>query len=296
MKVNIEKLLPRICVRPPYFAPSNLQLRDGVLSAEVPVEQALASEVLPIAAGEVGRHLAVLGLCSLAIQRPDDGRYYYLARAARYERLCPGSYGEAQSMLLATVSSAMTGKRSGEAQGILTTRAGEPIAKLQVIYNILSEKIFARMFDENCREMRSGARTIDTNANRDVSEHRKNPFKTRYPLADIHFQEGKMNCTLGIVTPESCNGHFPRYPCLPVAFLMSALTESAGILFGHSIGQPGVKYWAKSGEMQADHLAFAGDEIQISAEKMGSEEFVCEAVSNRGQVVGKARMLLGKKS
>ncbi len=70
--INVEALWERIAIRPPYFALYDLNLDpSGVLSAQVPVQHRMEQEIGCISAAEVGRHLAVLGLSSIALQWED---------------------------------------------------------------------------------------------------------------------------------------------------------------------------------------------------------------------------------
>src|SRR5690606_13790459 len=75
-------LRARICVRPPYFALTDLALAGLDLHATALAESPAGLEVGPMPAAELGRHAAIVGLSLAACSQADDARRYYLARRA----------------------------------------------------------------------------------------------------------------------------------------------------------------------------------------------------------------------
>src|SRR5260370_12037832 len=79
-----------ICVPRPYFALSDLrQITPGEVSADISAETDPMGQAVSIGIGEVGRHLAILGLCGAATVNPRSGRHFYLARTAHLQWLAP---------------------------------------------------------------------------------------------------------------------------------------------------------------------------------------------------------------
>src|SRR5690606_12412244 len=78
----LRELLARICVRPPYFALTDLSLEGLELHATARAESPAYSEVGAMPAAELGRHAAIVGLTVAASRQADDDRRYYLARRA----------------------------------------------------------------------------------------------------------------------------------------------------------------------------------------------------------------------
>ena len=69
--VVTEELFQFIMTRPPYFALQNMSYdrEKNVFLAEITPEQSLGAEIGPISSSEAGRHLAIAGLCHLALNR-----------------------------------------------------------------------------------------------------------------------------------------------------------------------------------------------------------------------------------
>ena len=79
-----------IAVRPPYCALEDPVLGDGTVKATVRRSYPVKQEGGPIAAAEVGRHLAIAGAVAAATRNEKAGKHFYLARGARIERVGDG--------------------------------------------------------------------------------------------------------------------------------------------------------------------------------------------------------------
>ncbi|ETR69153.1 MAG: hypothetical protein OMM_09852 [Candidatus Magnetoglobus multicellularis str. Araruama] len=87
----MNKLTKHIKVSPPYYALKNVQLlknNTAYFSAEIPVEYPAGNECGSITAAEIGRHLAILGSCSLSQSNPIKEKHYYIANKATLNCLC----------------------------------------------------------------------------------------------------------------------------------------------------------------------------------------------------------------
>ena len=85
-RVSEEELFQLIMTRPPYFALQNMKLdkHNNIFTAEVVPEQSLGAEVGPISTSEAGRHLAISGLCHIALNK--KVKNYYLVEQALVKR------------------------------------------------------------------------------------------------------------------------------------------------------------------------------------------------------------------
>lgn len=94
------------------------------------------------------------------------------------------------------------------------------------------------------------------------------------------------------IQPEWCVGHFPFYPALPVAIVLSILSHSAGDLFLSR--HPALKgFLIRTANVTADNLAFAGESLNLETQYLatlgdgGGERFLCTATTTQGLVVGR---------
>lgn len=83
--VDITEISQRVNVEKPYFAFQQLWLDDDSLTGTFTSEQPLVYENGLITAGELGRHMAILGSCTaVALHNGPEG--YYLATKAHFTR------------------------------------------------------------------------------------------------------------------------------------------------------------------------------------------------------------------
>ena len=242
-------ILPRICVRKPYFALRNLRLNSsGSASCDIPVEQPVGSEVSPISLSESGRHMAILGLCAAASSAPDDERRYYLARRAKITWLHP-TPSEAGGRLTGSVLSEFTSKRKAAAEGTLFAD-GVPLAGFELGYDVLTVPAFERMFSHAHRPD-----ALTTTA--------RNPYRRPLEMTDVSTSTTSVTTLVKPTVPD-CVGHFPGYPTLPVAVLGGVMTETASRLIEIVTDSPGVRWIPMKTDLQAHKLVKAG--IPVTAE------------------------------
>ncbi len=272
-------LYPLICVRDPYFAFQTFDVQSDIVTSTVAAEHPMLAETGPIAAAEAGRHLAILGSCAAAMNNPTRARHYYLAREAYLERTsAPAS---AQELLTCNAEADFTDKRTAHANCSLFVR-DEKLFTLDVSYSVLSEALFTRFYGKHGSEQRKDVRDNVT------PFHRVNPYRSTNRLEILESDDSKLRASLGVITKEMCAGHFPGYPCLPVAALMHCLSNAAGALFQQRTGERG--YVVQIAEVAARELAFAGTSLQLEASYVGGhargEKFNVRAVSDAGSVIG----------
>jgi len=293
------EVMKRIEVREPYFALQNLSLdAAGHVHAEVPVEQPLGQEGLPLSAAEAARHLAILGSVAAAFANPKDEKFFYLAQKATLTRLGPAGFaGEA---LRAVACGRLTDKRTAIAQTTLGTASGNALYDLDLQYHVLAEPVFAKLFKDRQRELRNRPRERQPATPMELAQLqflRTNPFQNPLPLYGIQINSESMSASLGQVPARYCAGHFPFYPALPVAVLASCLSNMAGhLLRFRQLSKSGFAYVVTHSLLQADNMAFAGDEVTLSARHVDSEgknhRFHCEAFTALGVPVGDLQIML----
>lgn len=234
-----ERLLPRICVRPPYYALQNERIDDGRFVAEAAAELRQGPHVGPMRPGDISRHGAIAGLCALALRQTDDRRRYYLARSAEYRGgLARAPYGaplrfEAQALEL--------DKRGGRAL-VRAFHEHVEVASLVVHYAILTDNAFARLH-----------------------RHFERPNPPRegiapFPVADLRVEGDVATCDLPSLPVESCSGHFEEHPAAPVALLMDQLAQLGEALQGD-------RSFIRRGTVEASELCFAGSSLQFRMER-----------------------------
>jgi 3-hydroxymyristoyl/3-hydroxydecanoyl-(acyl carrier protein) dehydratase len=275
-------IYPLICVRDPYFAFQRFDVDSEQVTSALVAEHPLADEVGPIAAAEAGRHLAIIGSCAAAMANPTRARHYYLAREAYIERTTAPVPPDV-SRLTAHATASMPDKRTARAQCSLFAGDGK-LFSLDVNYAVLSEAIFTRFYGKYATE-----------PDNVTPLQRVNPYRSSLPL-EIFENDGKrMRGTLGVIRKELCAGHFTRFPCLPVAALMHALSRAAGALFVQRAGLP-LKYTVESAEVSAKELAFAGTRLDLEASYMGEtargEKFCVRGISDSGNEIGELIVVL----
>ena len=268
--VRTEDLLTRICVRPPYFALQGLRFEPGHLQARVSAERPQGPELGAIQGAELSRHAAIAGLSVAALSQDDDQRRYYLAQQAHFEGFpseAPyGSEVELDAELL-TLS-----KR--EARARVTARSeGQVIAVVEVLYSILTDAAFSRLF--RSRE-RPAFGPLSVNAMPDL------------PAGDTSVTGGRWTREVPEVPEAACAGHFERYPAMPVAILMGQLCQLAG----QALGGP---YVVADAEVDAHDFCWAGEAATFEVRPVSSAGprvvFECQA-SASGRPVGRMTLTL----
>ena len=265
--IDLNNLLERICVRPPYFALRDLHFDGATLCAKAKPELPVGAELLPMSAAEIGRHAAIAGLSCAALHQKDDERRYYLAQEAEYTGYALEAAGEP------SFRATLTGldKRAARA-GVEVDVGGVRVAHVEVRYTVLTDAAFTRLFKTQ------EGRTVTTPGYVGTVEGR------------LVAEPDALSLRLSEVPLEICAGHFERHPAVPVAVLMSQLSHLAGSFLG------GAPYHVVKASIKADNLCWAGADLSFEV-KRGERAhtlhaFDCRAVSG-GAV--KARMDLALK-
>jgi 3-hydroxymyristoyl/3-hydroxydecanoyl-(acyl carrier protein) dehydratase len=275
-------LYPLICVRDPYFAFQTFAVQSQKVMTTVAPEHPLGDEVGPIAAAEAGRHLAILGSCAAAMENPTRARHYYLAREAYIERTTSAVPANV-AVLGGHATASFSDKRNAHAQCVLLAQDTQ-LFSLDVSYSVLSEALFTRFYGKHASESDNVTPLLKVN-----------PYRSSIPLEILESDDHHLRASLGVITKELCAGHFPRFPCLPVAALMHSLSRAAGALFVQRAGMQ-LGYSVESAEVSARELAFAGTSLQLEATYVGEhargEKFSVRATSDAGNVIGELIVVL----
>lgn len=258
-----QEVREKICVRPPYFKLTDLAPfgHDGV-QAYVLFESPPGLERNERASAEVARHLAILGSCALARNNPRAGRHYYLATEGILTRHRT-SYRRALEPM--TVRAKPDGNQWAEIE--LMTPEGELDSTVRCRYQVLSERLFARLF--------KGHRAIGDSSPASSLSPYATPIATRLVRADAT----SATSLLQKVTPPMCLGHFEEYPAMPVAILMDVLHRLA---CEHASTNVHPRLRLSSAKMNAERLAFAGESVEFSVVLLEQD---CRFVRYRGEAI-----------
>lgn len=271
--------IPRLIdVTAPYFSLQNLVIINDTIRAEIPIEHPMGSEQGVIAAAEVGRHLAILGSCALAYTNPVKKKHFYIASDAALKNLQKDIL-DATMPLVAEATTISLAKRKGSAIAKIVDSNDRPLYELQTNYHIMKPILFGKLYQS--RE------NIDS-----VEAALTNPYLDSFPLSNVTYREKTLSAVLGPIKPHTCAGHFNGYPCIPVAILMHALSNAAGLLLGHALDRPKIPYSVLSADVIADQFAFAGESvfIEIQQEESNSDSdtfaFRCSAFDDESNRFG----------
>jgi hypothetical protein len=243
LSLETTEVLRRICVRPPYFALCELALETTpsgqVLTANVSAENTPNMEIGPIQGAELSRHAAIAGLCAAASAQADSDRRYYLARQAWYE----GFENRAPYGTPIQIRAEVLEMDKRQARALVTATAlGEPVCRLEVVYTILGESAFERLFR---------SRRLETP-----------DFETfgQVPLGAVERDGDAWIRRVEAVTLESCAGHFQNYPAMPVAVLMHQLKNLAGHAMTGGTGH----FRVVRATVEAADFCWAGEPVTFS--------------------------------
>jgi hypothetical protein len=152
--LNSDDLLKKICVSRPYFALNDLVcINNETVRASFILENTAFQESFSISSGEAGRHLAILGSCSLAMINPEPQKYYYLAVHAiggnsnvaepvhrDNNRVGKKFYVEAKAIVLDLK------KKSGKSEAKIFNLEGLEVSSLVITYKVFRCDLFRRLF------------------------------------------------------------------------------------------------------------------------------------------------------
>lgn len=267
----MSEIFELISVRPPYCALEDPVLGDGTVTARVRRTYPMKQECGPIAAAEVGRHLAIAGAVAAATRNAKTGKHFYLARGARIERVADGVAGadNASGFQIGASSDGVEQRRAIASAVLRQEQSGRwvDLYRIEVEYDVISPAIYARMA--------RGLPEIDMSVLRE-----EDVFSL--PLTPVLDQYGAARAEL-TVKPEFCFGHFPEYPSFPVAKMMHLLSNLAGEHLALRSGVPGLRYAVERAGVSAERLPFAGSVVTLRSAHVGEEpdgthHFKCAAL------------------
>lgn len=257
-----DAIFAGISVRPPYYALKDVcRFPGGGLTARISRGQALGHEARPIGSAEVGRHLAILGSCASADVNPSPGRHYFLARRARFRRLAPLDTGPGDGFI-GVAHADLQGRSWSVARCALRSEEGVGLFELEVEYQVLSLRLFERLF--------RGACNADTPAGSEDAPD-DDPHREAPALERIRGEPGRSRAVLRVDAPM-CRGHFPSFPAMPVAKLAQSLMTLTSELFLEMTGASGRSVVVGDSRLEADRLAFAGSDLLLEARHVRSDE------------------------
>lgn len=264
------ELLERICVRPPYFALKQVRYQSGVLIAVARSTSIAGAEYGPMPGAELSRHAAIAGLSVAAMAQSDDHRRYYLAQEARYSGTL--NHAPLGTPVQLTAELMSLDKRQARSK-IVATADGEPLAEVEVLYTILTDSAFSRLFRNRYQPDFSAAALTE------ILPLPPGLFRNEDSL---HIRE------VGQIPADSCAGHFDGYPAMPVAILMGQLANLAGQAFG----QP---FHISSATVRASDFCWAGEaarfEVTASLMTPRATSFTCAAFAE-GRAIGQMELVL----
>lgn len=254
-----QAVLPRICVQPPYFALDDFSVTgSGELTCTAPIQMRPdpGSEILM---AEAARHSAIAGLCAVASTAPDNDRRYYLARTAVLDRIEPP-----EPVTVERADIAARGHPTADRSATATvdmSAGGRKLFRLTIEYVVLTEEEFDATFGM-LRRRNTGDGPIRTN-----------PYTEKLPLRDVQLTADSASARV-IVAPDECVGHFPGYPALPVAHLLTAEFELGAQLAVERLG--GRPVVPVTGELvDARTLLPPEHSVRLRAEPVGAGEDLC---------------------
>ena len=276
--IDSDILWSRIAIRPPYFALDDLGLEsDGTVSARIPVQQPIGQEQGQIAAAEVGRHLAILGVCAIALRQEKSKRHYYLAQQAHLTRHGSRPPHDSHGVLWGAAKPEHIDRRTAKASTQLLIEGHKVLYDLTVQYVLVPERLFERLFESQ----RISIVKV---------EDGYNPYTHTIPLVDVKISGTQLTGSLCVDSPDRCAGHFPEFPAIPVAILMQALCNASSILMQEILGWERIVYTVTEAEVRAQNLAFANELINIEVKHIRGDGDIhvlrCVARTNPNHEVG----------
>ncbi|MGB8944036.1 MAG: hypothetical protein WCD21_27965 [Streptomyces sp.] len=263
--LDVEDL---VCVSSPYFALEGLRrIAPGRASATVPIESDPGRQAAVMGVGEVGRHLAILGLCAASTINRRPGRFAYLARGARLEWLAEPTLAPQEGPLIGHAKAAFTTSRKATADARLTDAfSGEIVAHMSVCYDVLPHRLLTRLLGAPPSEDISFLETTPS----------ARPYSEPIPLERFRIEPatGTVSAELP-VTAALCPGHFDGHPVLPVAVAATAMTT----LVDKAVAElyPHARWLAGPLTLQADGFASAGETVVFTATPTRGMAYRCVA-------------------
>jgi hypothetical protein len=233
-EIDIDPLLEKIFVSRPYFAFDKMyQFEDAVISPIVS-QQAIEFEMTPMASAEAGRHLAILGSCSLAITET-EAKYYLASKALKKTINITDSVCDKSKKLYVIAVAKSAGKMECFADTALVNEDGEIIFEMDISFQKLSEKLFNRVFKEHLRP---------------TNKITYNPYKNTARLENIIQNDGGLTADLPIIKDEDCSGHFDGAPMMPVGIMSYIITNHIGEFLKKIDGATQNKYYLLEADLK----------------------------------------------
>ncbi len=232
-KIEISDILNKICVSPPYFAFKEIYQYGSMLIAPIDPQQIIEFECTPMSSAEAGRHLAILGSCSLAIGEVEKN--YYLAHKAL--KKVGSDFGNTEKLyVVAHPDFLKEGKNSiSSAYTALVNQNGNVIFEMDILFQKVSVRLFNRIFKEHLRETKA----IDYN-----------PYERVVRLVNIVESNFGIKAELPLMNDEECSGHFDGAPMLPVGTMSYIITNHIGAFLRKTDGQPDAQYSLISADLE----------------------------------------------
>ncbi len=248
-KPDISTILQLIDVHPPYFALHEIRTYpDQTVSAKVQVEQPAGCETGPVSFAEASRHMAILGSVSCALANPVKSKHFYLASRGTYHRSA-AAISPTSRFLAVQARCFYLEKREAGARCRLLDEHNNLIAEITVYFHVIPYPVFERLYK------------IHYKSAPDFSS--PNPYRKKNELLDLQCSPQQASASLGIIRDQYCAGHFPHFPALPVAILMSSLLDLATAYIQFMTNTQAISISVKNVSLVADNLGFAGEYLHL---------------------------------
>jgi acyl carrier protein len=258
---DAEKLLARICVTRPYLSLTGLAVEGDRVVATVVPDTLLGEDRSPVPAGEVGRHLAILGSLAGAHAWPSPGRHAWpvASSTVTVEPGAPCAPGTAFRIEARCVTTDPLRGRA-EAEGVMTTLDGRVVGRLRVGYHVLPFDGFLAMFAD---------RALPTDEAGHVAAG-TSPYTTPPARPAGPWDGARFTRRLPPLAAADCAGHFAGLPAMPVSILgrhvLGAVLdgmEAAGVATGD--------VFVRQADLVTERFAWAGEAVELVAEPRGGD-------------------------
>ncbi|SEJ74360.1 hypothetical protein SAMN05216327_11810 [Dyadobacter sp. SG02] len=273
-----DEIFELIDVLPPYYALKDVAVSPGNFAvARIRTEQPLGHEVFPISTSEASRHMAILGSVCCAVANPVKQKHYYLANTGTFTRGTEDTFWIGNELIVMAECLSF-GKRGACVRACLLNHQHQLICGIDVSYHVIHHSLFERIY--TC----GNAGTPSGDFGRD------NPYTTKNPLADVSISDTGASAWLREITSKNCQGHFPKFPTLPVAILVASVFDLIIMYIHHLTGDRALKVLVRESTLLAENLAFSGETVELHArlqESSGNRFKVqCVAQTTDGKNIG----------
>lgn len=249
-----------------------------------------ACEGGPIGTAEVGRHIAILGSIQLAIEYNFGEKCFFLATGAELQRtlsnhkLTPNESNLNKKFHL-SVKTVSAERKVAVVCGTVLDADSNEVSTTKVTYQVMRKGTFERLFSNKRVEGFSGVGRTTSPYGQDRRE-----------LTDIVLNSTNALGHLPLVEASDCVGHFPNYPCLPVAIVGNHLIQLGKRLFLEHTHNRYSHVIAEACTLEAKRLIFPGESVRFEtcvASSISGELLSIDAKAIvDGEVVAGGNMLL----